>query len=798
MTAANTPQGPFHDLLIVDISGTVATGYAGKLFADYGARVVNLEPAAGFITRSLEPLLKNGCSAMHGYLHANKESVITDGLVTEHPAVLSADLVLLDPQTLEDSADLDDFDTNLCVISWFGLNGPYSAYQCSDGMIHALTGLASGIGTPEGPPMIPGGYQAQMIGGLSAFNGALGFLLGQQMDKTAGLSTNPFRLDASIFEANMCLTDLGPINSYNNEPRVTRLGINRWAPTYPLGIWPCSDGWLGVTCLNPSQWKAFCKLLDLEDLADVPLFQSSVSRLEASDILEPLFLEALAKWSTEDIFYRGQAMRIPLARVPTMDELFHVDQYVARQAFIEYTCEDATFVGPSIPFRLTKTPPVFGGAAAEPGLHSNQWKTKTHSPAPKAANASNPKPAQLQLQGLKIIDLSMGWAGPLAARNLADLGATVIKVESCTRFDWWRSWEATEEWIASDGAEKARAFLYVNRNKLDVTLDLETPRGRELLLRLVADADALVENYSGSVLPKLKLDYQQLVKANPELVMVSMPAFGSTGPWSEFRAYGSTVEQSSGLPHLLGSEEQPPVMQHIAFGDPIGGLNGTAALLTALYHKQRTGQGQFVDLSQAECLFPLAVHGILHQAVHGEPPERTQLAEHVPRGVYPCAEEDHWIMIEVRNDNEWQLLCGQVPDLAPLHACSTQQRRDQRDIIDATLREWTKNRDERSLMQQLQKAGVPAAALNNREDLITDPQLSARDYLQWLERDYVGRQPHPSPPWRPGKDPIPLRIPAPTLGQHNEAVLKDMLGLSDAEFESLEKAGIIGTRPRLS
>ena len=146
------------------------------------------------------------------------------------------------------------------------------------------------------------------------------------------------------------------------------------------------------------------------------------------------------------------------------------------------------------------------------------------------------------LKGVRIVDLSMGWAGPLSTRNLADLGASVIKVESCTNFDWWRSWEATQEWIDDDGAEKALPFLYVNRNKLDITLDLESKEGRELLLKLVASTDAVVENFSGSVLPKLRLDYSELKKANPALIMLSMPAFGATGPWKDFRAYGSTVE----------------------------------------------------------------------------------------------------------------------------------------------------------------------------------------------------------------------------------------------------------------
>ena len=175
----------------------------------------------------------------------------------------------------------------------------------------------------------------------------------------------------------------------------------------------------------------------------------------------------------------------------------------------------------------------------------------------------------------------MGWAGPLAARHLADMGAEVIKVESCVRFDWWRSWEATQEWIDDDGAEKSLAYLYVNRNKLDITLDLESEIGRQLLLKLIAISDGVIENFPGGTLKKLNLDYEEIRKANKDIVMLSMPAFGSDGPWASFRAYGSTIEQSSGLPHLNGRPEDPPTMQQVALGDSIAGLNGAAAILTA-------------------------------------------------------------------------------------------------------------------------------------------------------------------------------------------------------------------------
>ena len=401
------------------------------------------------------------------------------------------------------------------------------------------------------------------------------------------------------------------------------------------------------------------------------------------------------------------------------------------------------------------------------------------------------------LEGIRIIDLSMGWAGPLATRNLADMGAQVIKVESCERFDWWRSWEATQAWIADNGAEKSPQYLYVNRNKQDITLDLENPRGRELLLQLVATADALVENYSGGVLPKLKLDYSYLIEANPGLVMVSMPAFGSTGPWSQFRAYGSTVEHSSGLPHLVGDPEQAPTMQHVAFGDAVGGLNGTAAILTALWHKQRSGEGQFVDLSQVECLFPLAAPGILHQSVYGQSPRRSgnKHPDHAPHGVYPCEGDDAWVVIQVTDEIQWQRLQDLIPALAPFG--DVDERIDKREALDECVRAWTQQRPAAAVMQLLQGVGVTAAKLNNAQAILDEPHLQDRGYLQWLEREYVGVQPHPSPPFRVTADPIPITSPAPTLGQHNHNILGELLGLGAAELEELEQQGVIGTKPRM-
>jgi len=408
----------------------------------------------------------------------------------------------------------------------------------------------------------------------------------------------------------------------------------------------------------------------------------------------------------------------------------------------------------------------------------------------------------MSLADIRIIDLSMGWAGPLACRHLADLGADVIKVESCERFDWWRSWEATPEWIADDGAEKSVAFNMVNRNKRAITLDLEHPEGRRLLLKLIATANAVVENYSGNVMPKLGLSYEVLQAANPDIILLSMPAFGSTGPWAKFRAYGSTVEQSSGLPHLQGQAEDPPTMLHVALGDAVGGLSGASALLTALRHQARTGQGQFVDLSQVEALHALASHGILEYSAAGQNPARqgNWSPRFAPHGVYRCLDDERgeevWLVIQVFNEEQWHALASlSAPALDGFAGMSDRLQRITE--LDAAIAGWTAKQHGRQLMHRLQGAGVPAAVTNTAADLLHDEQLEARGFWQYLQRDVVGVQPNPSAPYRRGAEAAAIRAPAPTMGQHNEEVLGGILGLGSSELERLTKLGVIGTRARM-
>ncbi len=354
---------------VVDLAGTVATGYCAKLFADYGASVTNLEPDGGFPTRSLSPFMPGagGMSAMHAYLHTNKRSVLRGA--DDARIIGAADLVLDDGS----DTDAEHIQGVRSSISWFGLDGPLAGATGSDAQCFAMNAMLRNIGRVEGPPMIPTGYQAQVVGGATAFIGSMIQVLAGEL----GNRTEPVHIETSIYESALCFTEVGMVGFHNSGAEAPRMGINRYPPTYPLGVFPCRDGWLGVTVLTPSQWHSFCDLLGMQELADVPLFQSAIGRLQGLEIIEPQMCAALLEQSAEELFYNAQNRRVPLARVPTMEELFGVDQFLERQAFSDATLPDgATLKVPSVPFRLFDTPPNFGGPVAALGEHGEHGEQR--------------------------------------------------------------------------------------------------------------------------------------------------------------------------------------------------------------------------------------------------------------------------------------------------------------------------------------------------------------------------------------------------------------------------------------
>ncbi len=776
---------------VVEFGDGVAVGYCGALLAACGAEVIKIEPPGhGDSVRHLPPFADGvatpEASGMHAFLNANKLSCVLDMTTPDGPEQAvrlaeTADIVLeaLGPGKA-DALGLGDPHGILVSLSWFGNDGQRRDWVGSDSVVQALGGFLYPIGRKEGPPVIPGGYQAQITGGLTAFVAAM----------TALLGGGGAHIDQSILEAQTTYTENAGVRlAYDGSPSA-RKGLNRFEPTYPQTIYPAADGWIGVTALTPPQWRACCELIGAPELADDPRFATPLERCNRAEALDAILIPLFRKRPALAWFHEGQARRLPFALVPTMADLADLDHFQARELLASYEHPDiGSFSAATIPWKLAATPLRRGGVSPRLGEHTEMVLDRAASPR----EASQKTPP---LNGIRIVDLTMGWSGPLATRHLADMGAEVVKIESCGYPDWWRGWEHTLESLATREHEKSAIFNHMNRNKLGVAIDLTRSEGRALALKLVARADAVIENQATGVMAKLGLSYDALKQVNPQIVMLSLPAFGAEGPWSGYRGYGSTVEQGAGLPHLTGEADGPPLQTHVAYGDACGGLNAAGALLVALFYRARSGQGQRLEISQVECMLQQGMQGTIAQGLTGAPPPRTGNRHplFVPHGCFACAAPDSWLVVAVTDETQWAPLCETIgrPELARL---TWSERQAEQDSIEAAIAAWTRTVQADAAMEALQAAGVPAGTVRRSSDLLHDPAFVERGFWREIERDVVGPKPHPLTPWRYNGSRAELRSPAPLLGEHNRTVLCDMLGLGEDELADLAAAAIIGDKP---
>ncbi len=405
-------------------------------------------------------------------------------------------------------------------------------------------------------------------------------------------------------------------------------------------------------------------------------------------------------------------------------------------------------------------------------------------------------------QQLTVVDISMGWAGPLVGQMFAEMGARVIKVEDTQRFDWWRgslSMAAPE----MRPIERASPFNTVNRGKHGITLDLASPRGLGILKRLIKTSDMLIENFSPGVVDRLGLSYQEVQAINPRMIMISMPSFGSDGPECNARGYGNTVEAMSGVTGLTGYHDGSG--QHYtlsnALGDPVGGLHGVFALMVALHERQRTGRGQWIELAQVEALIPFVTGAMLEYQFTGKLPRRhgNRHPEHAPHGIYRCDGDEAWIALACETDQQWRRLASalKLENLAAdVRFASAEARKANEDALDAELSAALKSMTADAAVAQLSAAQVFAAPVNSAPAVMGDAQLLGREYFVAIDRAVVGTHLYPGAVARIPETPLRADQPAPLLGEHNQEVFREMLGMTDAEIAELEDAGVIGTRPR--
>ncbi|AUC95719.1 CoA transferase [Bradyrhizobium sp. SK17] len=793
-------MGALSHLRIVEIGSAAATSYCARLFADFGADVQKIEPPAGDPLRRTAPLTPQGHSAWFAFLNFNKSSVVLD----KHEANAAARLrelvagcdILLDGRGIA-AADCPDIDLAALKrdnpglihldLAWFGDRGPYADFVATDSTIRALAGLVKLVGPEQGPPMHAPDFQVGILGGLWGFIATASSVLGRMQDGRGRIS------HLSQFEASIAVTEYIMFESFSRGDIMRRIGVNRFWPTFPVGIYQTKQGWLGVTTVTPAQWRSFCEMLGLTELRDDPTLFMGVDRLQRVAEIEGKILPKLKQHTAQEWFAESLKRKIPIVPVPEIADLIADQEKRSRGAIVPITIGEESGFSCGTVQRLTATPPLPGGRVPDIGEPQAGRTAAPRVPVPKPSATS-----RLPLEGVRVVDFSMGWAGPICTRTLADLGADVIKIEAIQYPDWWRGVDRRPAYVLEQMYEKQLRYCIMNRNKRGITLDLTRPKGLALAKRLLADADLVVDNYSVEVLPKLGLGYDVLSKINPKLVMMSMSAFGAGSVHRDCRAYGSTLEQGSGLPSVVGDAGGPPVMSHTAFGDAVGGLNGAAAVLTALIHARLTGQGQFIDLAQIECMMPFAAPWIVAHSIDGKPPAKhgNRHPDFVPHGCFRCAGDDNWIMVAVSDDAMWPKLARLLgrADWARDETLRTAAgRRAIEAEIEAAITAWTSTRDADAAMGVLQSAGVASGVARLPIDLLKDPQLHARGFIQDVDRAFIGRHPQPSMPFREGDAPFAIRSVPPTLGEHNREILGGMLGLSDAELDELAREGIIGT-----
>ncbi|ETR74819.1 L-carnitine dehydratase [Afipia sp. P52-10] len=796
---------PLDGLRVVEIGTGDALSFCGKLFSDFGAEVIKVEPPGGDPDRSCEPLVDIGGgkreSAYFAWGNTNKQSITADLADAKDVARVRALLGTAD--LLLDSRHADEINASalshealrkadpalaITAIAWFSEHGPYRNYQATEATIRSLAGLVKQVGPVEGPPTLPRDGQTAVITGLTAFIPTLAGLLSRERGaRRYAVNAHEALLQISEYDLTLAL-DAG----------FTRLrsGVNSFGRNFPGGAYRTKQGWLGVTVVTIQQWRAFCVMMDRPELGGKPEYATGPLRAVHTTALNAIFEPILMQKTAAEWFERAIKLRLPVVVIPTMKELFEQTVQRERGAFGEVRIGSAIFEGPAIPHHLKASLPKRNGTAPLAGAHN------TISIAPRkrvASGAANPD-GPLPLAGLRVIDCTMGWAGPSCTRQLADLGADVIKVESIEYADWFRGTDQRPPYHEEQTYEKQSKFSIMNRGKRGVTLDLTAPKGIALFHRLLTDAHAVIDSYSADVMPRLGLGAEALLRINPKLLVVTMPAFGMSGPWSSVRAYGSTLEHGAGIPTVTGREQDPPTMNHAVFGDPIGGLNGAVAAILGFMYQKKTGKGQHIDLSQVQGLLPLTAKYAVEQSATGKLRSRPGNRHHdyVPHGCFPCVGEDRWLTIAVRNDREWQGLCRVMrrPDLAADPALATAEgRRKNEDMIESAIHAWSRMTMVDPAMVALQAEGVPAAVARVPMDLLSDPQLMTIGHWQPMERAFLGPHLMPTVAYREDGAVLPRRITmaAPTLGQHNKEILGGILGLSDRELASLAEEGIIGT-----
>ena len=794
--ADGSQAGPLAGLRVVELSAGLPVAYAGQLFAQCGAEVVRIEPPSGDSVRHTGPFRGDvphvDGGGLHRVLNGGKRSVVADVMYEDGERVAAelleaSDVLLTSSQTaarlpLADPPQIAARFPGLTYVSIspFGATGPYARYRADSHVIEALAGFSYVTGDPDREPLSMGVELADYFAGVAGFSAALAALL----ERRAGRERRV--VDVSAFEA-LASADDHTLCVYATTGAVRRRYYSRVLIAYPMDLMPCADGSIAFVPGGADFATAVSQLIERPELAVDPVFAVPRERIIRWREFDAYVKPWLESHTVAEVLERARPLRLAFGPVMTAQDLLD-DAHLKERGFFRALPDGQLTLGP--PFRLSDTPtevappPALGEHQAEP------W------PAPRGAGAlaGRSDAERGYFEGLRVIDISHVWAGPLVTRTLADLGADVIKVERADRPEGVRSAFTAGNDTSGDYWNRSPYFAARNAGKRSIALDLASTDGQALLLRLLEDADVLVENFTPRVLRTFGLDYGSLRERFPRLVMASVCGYGQTGPRANDPALGQTIEPASGISAVTGYAGEPPLKAGNTLGDALSGMHGLAGLLAALMARERTGRGQHVDVSMQEAALQLAAPQLMDALLNGR--SHATAGNRRPgciRGVYPCRGDDEWVALTVRSDEEWAALCRAIDQAGWTHDdgfAEPRSRTARHDEIDGVIAAWTAERSKFEVMERLQAAGVPAGAVLKADEIFADEQLAARRFFDPIEI--------------PGYGEIPLqrfcpalfdgvamgaRGRAPRLGEHTNELL-EALGVDAVERRRLDAAKV--------
>ncbi len=789
--------GALSHLRVLDLTGPLGQMCA-RVFGDMGADVIKVEPPGGDPARGTPPFAGDrpgpDRSLMFMDRNRGKKSVILDlaneeGRERVRALAARVDVVVEDSQPGTLAAiglgfdHLSQANAGLVYVSitTFGQTGPQSGYAGGELIAQATGGILFANGDDgQRPAMAPD----DLISNISCLHAAFGALaaIRQRRETGRGQHVDVSRQEVVLY----CQGNYIP--RYSTTGRVTKRE-GRHGAMGGVNLFTCADG--DFISLAPFMAHHFRRLatdvIGDEVLAN-PELESNPARNE--DATRVLINERIEKYAAtvkrDDFVERGQKAGVPAVPIMTPEEALNHPHNAERAFFHEVEDKNGHRTVPGAPFRMSTTPWRVDLPVPTVGQHTDEVLAELDRPAGQRAAQSGRDGVEAgALEGLRVADFTRAFAGPIATMFLGFLGAQVVKLESGDLEDNRGGGQAT--------------FQELNRAKLSATIDTRKPEGKDLIKQLVSRSDLVVENFRPNVMGRLELDYEALRVAKPDLIMVSMPGFGHSGPLKDYYAYGQQIIGTTGLLTLWGHlESQLDVRVKYAFPDYVAAIASSLACLAALEYRNETGRGQFIELAQFESLAHLLGVTYMDSTSNGRPQTSrgNDSWTHAPHDVYRCTGDDEWVAIAVETGEQWVALVEAMGSPAwsgDSRFSSLSDRRANKGTLDIHINEWTETRGRHEVETLLQGVGVPAGILATAKDLYDDPHLRSRGEIVSIDHgeDGGGVIAHAGPNVHLSGGPSRADLPSPGKGEHNDVVFRDVLGLSDQEERELEASGVL-------